>query len=262
MPEVFETRHSDGDGRFLILCDHASNYVPPELNNLGLSPDHLTRHIAYDLGAVDVARFIADSLNCPLVEAGFSRLLIDPSRGLDDPTLIMKFSDGIIIPANRGVDRFNDLEPWQSRVHTYYKPYHNAISSALARAASQNIAPIILSVHSFTPVWKNQPRPWQAAVLWDKDDRLRNLAIAHMRQYEGLNFGDNVPYSGRLKNDCLYRHATLNGLAHALIELRQDEISQTAGVELWGTRLVALLHEAVLDCDMTVRRPCGSCCDG
>ena len=262
MPEVFGTRHNDGDGRFLILCDHASNYVPPELDNLGLPPEHLTRHIAYDPGAVEVARFVADSLNCPLVEAGFSRLLIDPNRGLDDPTLIMKFSDGIIIPANRGVDRFNDLELWQSRVDTYYTPYHNAIADALARAEVQDIAPIILSVHSFTPIWKNQPRPWQAAVLWDKDDRLPNLAIAQMRQYKGLNFGDNVPYSGRLKNDCLYRHATHNGLAHALIELRQDEISQPAGVELWGTRLVALLNEAALFCDMTVRRPYGSWCDG
>lgn len=262
MPDAFTTRHSDGDGRFLVLCDHASNFVPPELDNLGLPATHLTRHIAYDPGAAEVARFIADALNCPLVEAGFSRLLIDPNRGLDDPTLIMKFSDGIIIPANRGVDRFNDLEGWRARVDDYYNPYHNAISSALARAAAQDIAPIILSVHSFTPVWKNQPRPWQAAVLWDKDDRLRNLAIAHMRQYEGLNFGDNVPYSGRLKNDCLYRHATHNGLAHALIELRQDEISQTASVELWGTRLVALLHEAALDCDMTVRRSYGSWCDG
>ena len=162
MPEVFETRHNDGDGRFLILCDHASNYVPPELHNLGLPHEHLTRHIAYDPGAVDVARFIADSLNCPLVEAGFSRLLIDPNRGLDDPTLIMKFSDGIIIPANRNVDRFNDLELWQSRVDTYYIPYHNAIPAVLAHAEAQDIAPIILSIHSFTPVWKDQMRPWQA----------------------------------------------------------------------------------------------------
>ena len=262
MPDTFTTRHGDGDSRFLILCDHASNFVPLELDNLGLPATHLTRHIAYDPGAVEVARFIADALNCPLVEAGFSRLLIDPNRGLDDPTLIMQFSDGIIIPANRGVDPFNDLEGWRARVDDYYNPYHNAISSALARAAAQEIAPIILSVHSFTPVWKNQLRPWQASVLWDKDDRLRNLAIAHMRQYGGLNFGDNVPYSGRLKNDCLYRHATHNGLAHALIELRQDEISQTAGVELWGTRLVALLNKAALDCDMTVRRPYGSWCDG
>ena len=261
MPVAFSTRHSDGDRRFLILCDHASNYVPPELDNLGLPPEHLTRHIAYDPGAVEVARFISDALNCPLVEAGFSRLLIDPNRGLDDPTLIMKFSDGIIIPANRGVDRFNDTQLWQSRVDTYYTPYHEAISAALARADAQNIAPIILSVHSFTPVWKGQSRPWQAAVLWDKDDRLRNLAITHMRRYEGLNFGDNVPYSGRLKNDCLYRHATHNGLAHALIELRQDEIAQAQGVELWGTRLVALLEQAVGSCDMTVRREYGSWSD-
>ncbi len=262
MPDASTTRNGDGDGRFLILCDHASNFVPPELNNLGLPATHLKRHIAYDPGAVEVARFVADALNCPLVEAGFSRLLIDPNRGLDDPTLIMKFSDGVIIPANRCVDRFNDVEGWHARVDDYYNPYHNAISSALARAVALDIAPIILSVHSFTPVWKNQTRPWQAAVLWDKDDRLRNLAILHMRQYEGLNFGDNVPYSGRLKNDCLYRHATQNGLAHALIELRQDEISETAGVELWGTRLVALLHEAALDCDMQVRQPYGSWCDG
>ena len=262
MPEAFTTHHSDGDRRFLVLCDHASNFVPPELDNLGLPAKHLMRHIAYDPGAVEVARFIADALNCPMVEAGFSRLLIDPNRGLDDPTLIMKFSDGIIIPSNRGVDRFNDPERWRARVDDYYNPYHSAISSALARAAAQDIVPIILSVHSFTPIWKNQPRPWQAAVLWDKDDRLPNLAIAHMRQYNGLNFGDNVPYSGRLKNDCLYRHATRNGLAHALIELRQDEISQTAGVELWGMRLVALLHEAALDCDMTVQRLYGSWCDG
>ena len=262
MAGAFSMRHDDGDGRFLILCDHASNYVPPELDNLGLPPEHLTRHIAYDPGAVEVARFVSDALNCPLVEAGFSRLLIDPNRGLDDPTLIMKFSDGIIIPANRGVDRFNDLQLWQSRVDTYYTPYHDAISAALVRAAAQGIAPIILSVHSFTPVWKERPRPWQAAVLWDRDDRLRNLAIAHMGQYEGLNFGDNVPYSGRLKNDCLYRHATHNGLAHALIELRQDEIAQAQGVELWGTRRVALLQQAVGSCDMTVRREYGSCSDG
>ena len=152
--------------------------MPPELDNLGLPAKHLTRHIAYDPGAAEVARFIADALNCPLVEAGFSRLLIDPNRGLDDPTLIMKFSDGIIIPANRGVDRFNDLEGWRARVDDYYNPYHSAISLALARAAAQDIVPIILSVHSFTPIWKNQPRPWKAAVLWDKDDRLRNLSIS------------------------------------------------------------------------------------
>ena len=261
MPDAFHTRHIDGDCRFLILCDHASNYVPPELDNLGLPPAHLNRHIAYDPGAVEVARYVADALGCPLVEAGFSRLLIDPNRGLDDPTLIMKFSDGVIIPANRSLDRFNDKALWQARVDAYYGPYHGAITAALARAAQQNIAPIILSVHSFTPIWKNQARPWQAAVLWDKDDRLRNLAIAHMRQYEGLNFGDNVPYSGRLKNDCLYRHATHNGLAHALIELRQDEIAEAQGAQLWGARLVALLEQAVHDPEMTQPRNYGSCCD-
>ena len=258
---AFNTSHLDGDCRFLILCDHASNYVPPALDSLGLPPAYLSRHIAYDPGAVDVARLVADRLACPLVEAGFSRLLIDPNRGLDDPTLVMKFSDGVMIPANRAVDRFNDIQEWQARINSYYKPYHAAIALAIDHATAQNIAPIVLSVHSFTPVWKTQPRPWQAAILWDKDDRLRNLAVAHMSQYADVNFGDNVPYSGRLKNDCLYRHATSNGLAHGLIELRQDEIAETHAQRLWAERLVGLLHAAACDPDMTRARQFGSFCE-
>ena len=252
------TRHNDGDCRFLILCDHASNYVPPELDCLGLPAEALERHIAYDIGALAVAERIAETLNCPLVAAQFSRLLIDPNRGLDDPTLVMKLSDGAIIPANRAVDPFGDRAAWQARIDDYYTPYNQAIEAALARAKGQNIAPIILSVHSFTPHWRGVARPWQAAVLWDKDDRLRNVMTQHMAQTPEIIFGDNEPYTGRLKNDCLYRHATMNGLPHALIELRQDEISAPEGQAYWADRMVAILTDAVAEPGLAEKRFFGS----
>lgn len=245
MSAAFLTRHLDGDCRFLILCDHASNHVPPRFNNLGLPVSALERHIAYDIGALAVAELISDALHCPLVAAQFSRLLIDPNRGLDDPTLVMKLSDGDIIPANRRVDRFADKAAWQARIDDYYKPYNAAIETALAQAEAQQIAPIILSVHSFTPQWRGVARPWQAAVLWDKDDRLKQVMTDYMAAQSDVFFGDNEPYTGRLKNDCLYRHGTQNGLPHALIELRQDEIDTPQGQAAWAQHMVAILKSAI-----------------
>ena len=245
MSAAFLTRHLDGDCRFLILCDHASNYLPPQFNDLGLPASALERHIAYDIGALAVAELISDALQCPLVAAQFSRLLIDPNRGLDDPTLVMKLSDGDIIPANRRVDRFADTTAWQARIDDYYTPYNEAIEGALAQAEAQQVAPIILSVHSFTPQWRGVARPWHAAVLWDKDDRLKQVMTDYMAAQPDVVFGDNEPYTGRLKNDCLYRHGTQNGLPHALIELRQDEIDMPQGQAVWAQHMVAILKSAI-----------------
>ena len=246
MSPVVTSRLDDarGNRRFLIICDHASNYIPPALNGLGLPETDLQRHIAYDIGAFEVAQRIADELNCPLVASQFSRLLIDPNRGLDDPTLVMKLSDGAIIPANRTLDPFHDKAAWQARIDDYYKPYDQAIEQAIDNARAAGHVPIILSVHSFTPLWRGQKRPWHAAVLWDKDDRLRNLMLDYMALQKDICFGDNAPYSGHLKNDCLYRHGTQKGMPHALIELRQDEISSTAGQVHWATHMVEIMKQA------------------
>ena len=246
MSPVVTSRLDDAKGnrRFLIICDHASNYIPAALNGLGLPETDLERHIAYDIGAFEVAQRIADELNCPLVASQFSRLLIDPNRGLDDPTLVMKLSDGAIIPANRTLDPFHDKAAWQARIDDYYKPYDQAIEQAIDNARAAGHVPIILSVHSFTPLWRGQKRPWHAAVLWDKDDRLRNLMLDYMALQKDICFGDNAPYSGHLKNDCLYRHGTQKGLPHALIELRQDEISSTAGQVRWATHMVEIMKQA------------------
>ncbi len=240
----YVTRHLDGDKRFLILCNHASNFVPPALDGLGLASAELDRHIAYDPGALEVAEKISDTLNCPMVAAHFSRLLIDPNRGLDDPTLVMKISDGVVIPANAQLDPFGDKSGWQARIDTFYTPHDEAIIGAIAAARDAQIAPIILSVHSFTPCWRGVQRPWQAAVLWDKDDRLKCVMADYMAQFQDICFGDNQPYSGQLKNDCLYRHGTQNGLSHALIELRQDEIDSPQGQAKWAAHMVAILTKA------------------
>ncbi|MCH1541986.1 MAG: N-formylglutamate amidohydrolase [Alphaproteobacteria bacterium] len=228
--------------RFLIICDHASNFVPPELNALGLPQGELERHIAYDIGALEVAEKIAETLECPLVASQFSRLLIDPNRGLDDPTLVMKLSDGSIIPANENIDPFQDKAAWQARIDAFYRPYNQAIEAAIDDALSIGQVPIILSVHSFTPVWRGQTRPWQAAVLWDQDARLRDVMVDYMATQTDMCFGDNEPYSGQLKNDCLYRHGTQKGLPHALIELRQDLIGDEAGQTIWAGHMVEVMR--------------------
>ena len=238
------TRHLEGDKRFLILCDHASNHVPPAYDNLGLPLEQLTRHIAFDPGAFEVAAKIAATLDCPLVASQFSRLLIDPNRGLDDPTLVVKLSDGAVIPANRHVDPYRDKAAWQARIDAFYTPYNQAIETALASAAGDGVVPIILSVHSFTPIWRGTARKIHAATLWDKDDRLKRVMDAYMAALPGINYGDNEPYSGRLKNDCLYRHGTQNGLPHAMIELRQDLIGDEAGQGEWAAHMVTILQRA------------------
>ena len=255
---AFTTAHLTGDQRFLVICDHASNYLPPEYDNLGLPPEQLDRHIASDLGALAVAGKISERLNCPLVASQFSRLLIDPNRGLDDPTLVMKLSDGAVIPGNQNVDPYGDRAEWQRRIDLFYKPYDAAIKSALQAAKTAGIAPIILSVHSFTPIWRGTKRPWHAGVLWDKDPRLAKLMMSYMAQLPDLVFGDNEPYDGQLIHDTLYRHGTSNGLPHAIIELRQDEIETNAQQDVWAARLVDFLRLAVSQADIATYQYFGS----
>lgn len=261
MAEAFETLNLDGDRRFLIVCDHASNYIPPEYNCLGLDEEVLNQHIAYDLGAADVTRELAQKLECPAILSNFSRLIIDPNRGLDDPTLVVKLSDGEIIPGNYHVDRFRGSEQLTDRVSRYYKPYNDAIASHLAAVQADGIIPIILSVHSFTPIWRGEPRPWHGAILWDRDDRLRNKMLAYFDDRPEIIFGDNEPYSGRLENDCMYRHATRLGLAHGLIEIRQDIATDTVQRKDWVGYLSDILSAAVEDEDLTRIQYFGSMSD-
>ncbi len=220
-PPPFESlRPAQAAKGLIFLCDHAANALPEDCGTLGLESGNLSTHIAYDIGAAEVTRTLARLFEAPALLARWSRLLIDLNRGEDDPTLVMKLSDGSVIPGNR------DADPAEigRRIAAYHAPYHRAIEDEITRTRAAVDVPILVSIHSFTPVWKGRKRPWEVGVLWDRDGR---LAIPLMEKLAAAGFivGNNEPYSGELENDCLYRHGTQNGLPHALIEIRQDLIA-------------------------------------
>jgi predicted N-formylglutamate amidohydrolase len=222
----------------VLLCDHARNALPPQYGALGLPAAEFQRHIAYDIGAEGVTRGLAARLEATALLTGFSRLLIDPNRGLDDPTLIMKLSDGAVIPGNRDIDAAER----QRRVDLYYRPYHTAITAEIDTLLAARIRPILVSIHSFTPFWKGNPRPWHAGILWDRDGRLPRLLLDGLSADRSLIIGDNEPYHGALEGDTLNTHGTKRGLAHALIEIRQDLITDQSGVDEWVARLALILE--------------------
>lgn len=253
-------RRIEGDpaSGIVLLCDHASNGLPADYETLGLDPAQFQRHIAYDPGAEMITERLAQRLGCPAVLSTFSRLLIDPNRGLDDPTLVMRLSDGAIIPGNHPIDEAEI----QHRIDSYYAPYHELIERTVDEAIAAGSPPIIFSTHTFTPVWKGKARPWHGAILWDADPRLARPMIDGLRGETGLIIGDNQPYDGGVANDTLYRHATSRGLADALVEVRQDLCSHEEGAFQWADRLAMHLQKANADPQLHKIEHYGSRCDG
>ncbi len=234
----------EGDiGQGLILvCDHARNDLPEQYGTLGLAVPELERHIAFDIGVEAVTRQLARRLNLPVVLSMFSRLLIDPNRGQDDPTLIMRVSDGVAVPGNADIDD----DERQRRVMRYYAPYHRAISGMIDGALALSVVPALFSIHSFTPMWKATPRPWQAGLLWDeRDRRFGEALLAALSTDPNLVIGGNEPYRGGLCGDTMDIHGTRRGLANALLEIRQDLISDDAGIAQWVERLTDLLPAVI-----------------
>jgi predicted N-formylglutamate amidohydrolase len=189
----------------LFMCDHASNALPAAYGDLGLDPALLSTHIASDIGAAEATRTLAAHFGAPAVLARWSRLLIDLNRGEDDPTLVMKLSDGSIIPGNRSVDAAEIA----SRIARFHAPYHARIAEEISKLGP---VPVLISMHSFTPAWKGRARPWQVG-----------------------------------ENDCLYRHGTMNGLPHVLIEIRQDLIADAAAARAFAMRLAPVIEAALVE---------------
>lgn len=235
----------DGDlsSGVLLVCDHARNTVPSEYCGLGVPAEQLQRHIGYDIGARAVTLELARRLDLPACLSTFSRLLIDPNRGEDDPTLIMRLSDGSVVPGNAGVD----LAERERRIARYHKPYHDLVDATLDMMLKTAPPPMVFSIHSFTPVWRGTPRPWHATVLWDTDPRAVVPLLDGLRGQADLVIGDNEPYDGALKNDTIYRHATRRGLSNALLEIRQDLIADDAGVREWAGRLETIIKKLSAD---------------
>ncbi len=235
----FVTVEGDPACGMIFLCDHAENRLPARYGTLGLPVEEFERHIAYDPGAGAVTRGLARRLGAPAVLTTFSRLLIDPNRGEDDPTLIMRLSDGAIVPGNHHVDAGERAR----RLALYHAPYHAEVERTIERSIAAGTVPLLVSIHSFTPVWRGRGRPWQIGILWDADPRLARPLIEALAADPDLVVGDNEPYSGALIRDSMYRHGTRRGLAHGLIELRQDLISDTAGADQWVERLAPIMAE-------------------
>lgn len=236
--DAYEIVAGRGFTRLILLCDHASNRVPPEYRSLGLAAPQFDRHIAYDIGARDLTLGLAERLGAGAVLSCFSRLLIDPNRGLDDPTLIMRISDGAAVPGNRDVD----AEERQRRIERFHAPYHRAVSQMIGAVRRQGLVPLIVSIHSFTPVWRGRPRPWHVGILWDRDEAMASAMIRGFAAQGDLVVGDNEPYHGALEGDTLNTHGTGPGLPHALVEVRQDLIAAKTGVDEWVERVARVIE--------------------
>ncbi len=237
--EAFEIIGGDRPGRWLVSCDHATNIIPDWVHggDLGLPAADMGRHIAYDIGAAEVTRQLAGLLNSPAILSRFSRLVVDPNRGEDDPTIMMRLYDGTIIPGNRNADEAEKEE----RLQRLYRPYH----AAYADLASKMTDPVICAIHSFTPRLNGRdPRSWEVGILYADDTRLA-VPVLQACRAQGWCTGDNEPYAGHLPGDAVDRHALQHGRPNVLIELRQDLIADEAGQTLWANRLAPLLSDVL-----------------
>ncbi len=231
--------HIDGrlDGGVLLICDHATNALPDSYRALGLPPSQLERHIAYDIGAAWITRRLAALFEAPAILSRFSRLLIDPNRGADDPTLVMRISDGDIIPGNARIG----AQEIETRRDLYWRPYRAAIAAKIEAMLALGPPPAVLSIHTFTPFWKTNARPWEIGILWDSDPRLAKPLIAALAE-DGIIVGDNEPYDGALAGDTLDEEVTKRGLAGVLIETRQDLVAREEAAAAWAERIARVLR--------------------
>lgn len=236
--EAFEIVNRAGTGRFLITCDHASNAVPDWVNGgaLGLAPEDMQRHIAYDIGCAGVTRRLSQLLDSPAILSRFSRLVVDPNRGEDDPTLVTQLYDGTIVPGNRHITQA-ELE---ERLDRLYRPYHDTIDQLMAPDL------IYVAVHSFTPRLSGRsPRPWHMTVLSADDKRFTAPLLAEMEADPDIHTAENEPYVGNLRGDSVHQHALSIGALNALIEIRQDLIETETGQRHWAQKLATCLTAAV-----------------
>ncbi len=243
-PPACEIVNDGGTAPFLLICDHASALVPRALDGLGLDEAVRTRHIGWDIGAAELARRLSARFDAPLVLAGYSRLVIDCNREFDDPTSIPTVSDGVEIPGNRAIGAAQA----EARQRIFFAPYHDAIEALIARFRARDHIPAVISIHSMTPIFEGEERPWEVCVLWNQDPRVAGPFLMNLRDDGDIAVGDNQPYSGR--DDYGYsiqHHAEEPELPHVLIEVRQNLIDTNQGAARWSERVARALGPALLD---------------
>lgn len=237
--EAFHLLGSPRFGGILVVADHASNHVPADID-LGINPALLNNHIAVDIGVAGVAARMSEKDGIAAFLGGVSRLVCDFNREPDHHSLFPDTSDGHEIPGNRAGCRVN-------RSTRFFNKYHNALSDLLESKPQA----LILSLHSFTPRLASNPeleRPWDCGVLYNEDDRAARIAIP-LLEAEGLKVGDQEPYSGKLLNATMNRHAEAEGRPYFGLEIRQDLITTPAQQAQWADRLVPLCNRVALGLD-------------
>ena len=234
------TVNAEGQGPFAIVCDHASNRIPAAYADFGLPPSERIRHIAWDPGALAVSMRLTQLLDAPLVHATTSRLIVDCNRFTDSDGLMPAISEYTEIPGNRTITAAEKAE----RIARYYVPYHDAIDRLLDARKAAGLETILVCMHSFTPTFKGVARPWPIGILPAPDDRYsRALFDALQAEDLTMNIGWNEPYAAARGVSYTVDHHG-DGLAATMIEIRNNEILEPAGIAFWADRLARCLNVA------------------
>lgn len=237
MSEAYRILGTPRFGGILVVSDHASNRVPDHIE-LGIAPDLLDQHIAIDIGVGEIGRIMAERPGIAAFQGNVSRLVCDFNRDEHLPTVVPIASDGHAIPGNA-----LDHAGHEARLARFFRPYHDALADLLDNMPQA----LILSLHSFTPqlASSDEPRPWHVGVLYNEDDRAARIAIP-LLEADGLCVGDQQPYSGRLLNATMNRHAEAEGRPYLGIEVRQDLIGDARGQAEWAERLSRIANQVAV----------------
>lgn len=242
-PAPVGLRNGDATSPFLIICDHAGNAVPAALAGLGLPQAELDRHIGIDIGILGVSERLSDQLQAPLVFQRYSRLVAECNRRLASPNFMAPVSDGTPVPANQNPT----AEDRRARIREIVEPYHAEISARIDRGLAADRPPILVSMHSFTPLLRAAPapRPWQIGLCYHQVRRFSDLVLAELSKHKGLVIGRNEPYGVNMIEDySVPVHGEERGLPYVEFEIRQDLIADAAGQAEWAARLAPILLAA------------------
>ena len=240
-PSAYSEARRHGRSNFVIVVDHASARIPRSLSDLGVPKSELQRHIAWDIGALAVARHVSEALDAPMVAQNYSRLVIDCNRDPKVATSIPTMSESTEIPGNI---ELSDEQRLARRV-AIFDPYHGRIAALLDERKAAGRPTILVSQHSMTDIYKGVRREMHAAVLYNRDRRFAGLLLDMLRRESHLHIADNQPYFVSDATDySIPNHGEGRRLPHVEIEIRQDLLLEEAGQREWGTRIATALRDA------------------
>ena len=240
-PPPFTVDNESGTSPLLVVADHAGNYLPPRLQQLGLFDTECASHVAWDIGIGAVCTLMGTALDAVVIRQNYSRLIIDCNRVPGSAESIVGLSERTQVPGNIGLTEIQKTR----RVAEIFQPYHDRITAELDRRRDAGRPSALISMHSFTPVFKGVARPWHAGVLYNRDQRLADALLELLRGEPGLVVGDNEPYTVSDATDyTIPVHGEQRRLPHVAIEIRQNLIAQEAGQRWWAALLARLLPRA------------------